>query len=691
MVSLQRETLNLCPTDHPERSNALNNLAVAVRAQYVQNGELRLLQEVIALHREALTLRPNGHPKRSATLNNLAIALRTQFEQLGGNLNELIALHREALKLCPSGHPKRSSTLMHLSIAVQARYRVTKKKADLGFFIDLLEYAAIDEFSSLVDRFSAALFWTSAAREHRHTSAIQAYSTALNLFELCLITIPTFEKQLGLFTHRRLQEAKNLASSAASYAIEIGNTERAVEMLERGRGLLWSQMRGFRSPLDRLREVDTSLADQFSSISRALEVLAISLSDNAPQEYAGDGTGGIDNSATTDTLLRRKRLLLQELNEIISKIRATQGFDDFLRAKPFATLQTAAIHGPVILVNRHESRSDGIIILHDRAPIIIPLSSSFHKDIAAPYSLLMTITVRTDRPYAAVGKPEASSLGRILYSLWKLLVQPVVEKLKILNIPEQSRIWWCPTSVLSALPIHAAGPISRGESKYLCDIYVSSYTPTLSALITARGAQTSGTGNPSKVLAVAGPRLKMADEELNVITAQLGGRVTGLVNQAGTRLRVLQQLEDHPWAHFACHGHLSVNNPFRSSFELHEGSLTLLDIIQARLPSAELAFLSACHSAASDEKKYGIPDEVLHLAAAVQFCGFQSVIGTLWQMEDIDGPEVARHFYKYMGSNDGLEHSSTRSAMGLYDAIKKIREKYGMTLQRWVTFIHIGA
>jgi len=70
------------------------------------------------------------------------------------------------------------------------------------------------------------------------------------------------------------------------------------------------------------------------------------------------------------------------------------------------------------------------------------------------------------------------------------------------------------------------------------------------------------------------------------------------------------------------------DQPFLASLRLHSGNrLTLLDLIQARLPGAELAFLSACHSAAGD----GItPDETIHLAAALQFCGFRSVVGTLW-------------------------------------------------------------
>ncbi|KAI9450791.1 hypothetical protein F5148DRAFT_986813, partial [Russula earlei] len=35
-----------------------------------------------------------------------------------------------------------------------------------------------------------------------------------------------------------------------------------------------------------------------------------------------------------------------------------------------------------------------------------------------------------------------------------------------------------------------------------------------------------------------------------------------------------------------------------------------------------------------------IADEALHLTAAMQYCGFRSVVGTMWGMADSDGPEL---------------------------------------------------
>ena len=152
---------------------------------------------------------------------------------------------------------------------------------------------------------------------------------------------------------------------------------------------------------------------------------------------------------------------------------------------------------------------------------------------------------------------------------------------------------------------------------------------------------------------------------------------------------ILLGLREHSWAHFACHGYLGNNaQPFHASFKLHGGSyLTLLDLIQARLPNAELAFLSACHSAEGD---LTTPDETVHLAAALQFCGFRSVVGTLWEMDDRDGPIVSKEFYKYMFRNPGNKADFRDSAEALNMAIRALR-KNGVPLERWILFVHIGA
>jgi CHAT domain len=77
----------------------------------------------------------------------------------------------------------------------------------------------------------------------------------------------------------------------------------------------------------------------------------------------------------------------------------------------------------------------------------------------------------------------------------------------------------------------------------------------------------------------------------------------------------------------------------------------------------------------------------------MQFCGFRSVVGTMWAMADIDGRDLARYFYESLFSSGrrDVEHFNERTAEALGDAVKNLRRKGEITLERWVNFVHYGA
>jgi CHAT domain-containing protein len=167
--------------------------------------------------------------------------------------------------------------------------------------------------------------------------------------------------------------------------------------------------------------------------------------------------------------------------------------------------------------------------------------------------------------------------------------------------------------------------------------------------------------------------------------------VTGLVSSRATPSTALEGLQGSQLAHFACHGVLETGKPFEASFKLHGGKrLTLLEIVRTRIPDAELAFLSCCHAA--EITGDSVSDEALHLTAAMQYCGFRSVVGTMWAMSDTDGRDLSKNFYKSLfSSQDSSVPYYERSAEALRNATQQLREKRGITLERWVNFVHYGA
>lgn len=185
------------------------------------------------------------------------------------------------------GHPERFISLNNLSSALTTRFDQSRRPADIDECMELWESASVDPPSYLFDRLEVAVRWSEAARLQNHSSTLKAYTIARSLLQRALTISPTLEMQHDLLTDR--ESHPTLALDAASYAVKKSDLKKAAEMLEQGRGLLWSQMRGFRTPLEKLAEVNKPLADRFKKIGVQLEVLSTSSEERSPASSA-DGS-----------------------------------------------------------------------------------------------------------------------------------------------------------------------------------------------------------------------------------------------------------------------------------------------------------------------------------------------------------------------------------------------------------------
>jgi CHAT domain-containing protein len=82
--------------------------------------------------------------------------------------------------------------------------------------------------------------------------------------------------------------------------------------------------------------------------------------------------------------------------------------------------------------------------------------------------------------------------------------------------------------------------------------------------------------------------------------------------------------------HLACHGIQDASDATQSGFCLGDGRLTIARLMELKLDNAFLAFLSACETAKGDKEQ---PDQAMHLAAAMLFSGFKSVVATMWYVD----------------------------------------------------------
>jgi CHAT domain-containing protein len=222
------------------------------------------------------------------------------------------------------------------------------------------------------------------------------------------------------------------------------------------------------------------------------------------------------------------------------------------------------------------------------------------------------------------------------------------------------------------------------------DFFISSYTPTVSALL-QRSNESSK--HFSGLLAVSQSNtphmspLPAVREELEMIRLHAGDhKVDYLEDDNATADVVLHHMSACSWVHLACHAIQDPRNPMKSAFCLRDGQLHLSTIITKSLPHADFAFLSCCQTAMGDEM---LSDEAVHLAAGMLLSGYRSVIATIWSIRDQDGPLIAGQVYSELLSS--TEPDSSRAAEALHHAVGHLREKVGeLSFLSWVPFIHIG-
>jgi len=599
-------------------------------------------------------------------------------------VNEAISIVREGLNLPNAERVGVLTVLIHsLSIRLDQRF----SGEDLGEIMQVFQMLADHRSAKSPDRFQDSCKWAQLARIHGHPSTSTAYDYALSSMQESLTFAPTLDIQ-----HSRLVAMRNdyetLPLDCASYQVHTGHLQSAVETLERGRALIWSEMRGHRSSIDQLRASDPELADKLAAINQDIEVLALTSVQN---NYGDGGEDGVEGMGPFGRLVVRQRGLLDDRDKLISQIRARKGLESFLKPPTFDDLRSAAMRGPAIIINHCRWRSDIIILLHDSPPSIIPTANDFYDRANKLRDQLLGA-----RKKGLDSVEYEDALRSVLKELYELVGRSVIQRLNELRVPEQSRVWWCPTSAFCSLPLHAMGPIPPDSDppRYFLDLYIPSYTPTLSALIESNKLGSRTSGKPSLLLVVQQDAfMKAASGEIRIVRS-VNTQVKTLISARATPPAVLKRLQDHRFVHIVCHGLLEPGKPFDSSFKLYEGNrLTLLDIIRSRLPNAEFAFLAACHTAELTDGS--LADEALHLSAAMQYCGFRSVVGTMWAMADKDGPHLAQNFYESVfsvGESQGVCYYE-RTAEALRDAVIKLRGRTGggMTLERWVNFVHYGA
>ena len=147
-----------------------------------------------------------------------------------------------------------------------------------------------------------------------------------------MISYPSVESQQWFLASADIP--RSLASDAASAAIDAGDLEAAVELLEQGRVILWSKMEQYRHPLDQLREVDRELADLLQTLNAEREHISVS---------SRSGLLDTEGPMVLDAQMQRNRILSEDWERVVERVRTIEGFSNFLQPVPFGRLLQRAL------------------------------------------------------------------------------------------------------------------------------------------------------------------------------------------------------------------------------------------------------------------------------------------------------------------------------------------------------------
>ncbi|KAF8177991.1 CHAT domain-containing protein, partial [Mycena galopus ATCC 62051] len=613
-IQLFRAALTFYELPHPDRGMYLNNLANAILEGFEQQGDTRSLNEAIQLHREALDLRDPPHPSRRQSLHNLANAVLTRFEHQRNtrDLDEAIELHSEALTLCESPHPDRRNSLNSLANAVLMRLQQQGDTMDVQKAIAFY-HEALSLSHNSHDLESACHFFQEAATYHSSSPSTRlryAWSWPCNQVTPSLaalhLDLPSRQEILSTVTET------TLASNAAACAVGLSQYNTAVEMLEASRSIFWSQALHLQTPLDHLVTIHPGLFTKLEDLAAQLEQASFRDTSRNPSTDSQQKIRSIESDGA------HCRQLNKDWETTVEEVRKLPGFEDFMQPKVIATLQQAAVSGPIVILTTTNSTCFALIVT---------FSTPVHmSELRARLFAGREGTIKVDLEEVFRG---------LLTELWNNIVKPVFHALGLQKSVDPPRLWWCPTGPFAFLPIHAAGIYDADMSDCVSDYVISSYTPTLTALLDPPPA----TAIQFKMTVVIEPKvpgfppLPGARIELKKIMTRVPDQwLTGLVNS--TVESALLHLRGIIVVHFACHGVQDLNHPLVVASSSLVWAPKVSDMM--RRPEGatsldpkkcmSLAFLSACETAKGDKK---VPDEAMHFAATLLFAGFRGVVATM--------------------------------------------------------------
>ncbi|MFF8506834.1 CHAT domain-containing protein [Streptomyces sp. NPDC015492] len=647
VVSVRRRLVSLTDPDAFDAVARAVDLSDALRTRYRLTGDPQDLTDALALSGAAVLNEGAGEHDRLAALRLYATLLTDQARRDGdpAGLRQATALWKV--------------TAASPLLTPEARVQDARLRAETA--------AGLDDWSEATDALTGAVALLPQLAWHG-----TGWSSREKVLE-------------GL---------AGLASDAAACAIRADRPREALTLLERGRSVLWRQVLHFRADLTALREEQPDLVRDLEETREAMR--------------RGGGTGRFlpapRGGHGPDTRMRgpevdRHMALARRWDDLVARVRALPGQEQFLRVPPFAGVPG---NGPDLAVLNVSVYGCHALLVRGGAVTSLPLATT--PDEVSGHTRRFLDAVESpeagdpagERPGSpAGGELPADVAADTLAWLYEAVAGPVLDAF---GVPDRApdgrdapRIVWSPTGPLTFLPLHAAGlHTSRHHTapRTVMDRAVSSYSPSLDSVRddgAAPGVRSvlPPSGRGLLVVDVGDlphPRdLPGAQAEADLLE-DLFPEALRLSGVRADRDSVLRGLDACSWAHFACHGAQTVDDPSAAGLVLHGEEVSLADLSRARRTPARLAFLSACDTFRGGGR---VADESLTLATGLRTAGWHDVVAAVYQADDAVSGQIVHAVYAGLVAGRPVHEA-------LHEAVLRWRDILPVDPRPWAHFVHIG-
>jgi CHAT domain-containing protein len=274
---------------------------------------------------------------------------------------------------------------------------------------------------------------------------------------------------------------------------------------------------------------------------------------------------------------------------------------------------------------------------------------------------------RLDRAY--LSRFEAP-LMRATQAHFQALYQALIAPIEHLLVAQHLIV--VPYGPLHSLPFHA---LFDGKH-YLIDKFTICYEPSASIFVHCRREEEERNG-PSLIIGVDDPAIPFVRQEIEAVATVLPEPKV-LWGAEATEQALREYGARSQFIHIATHGCFRQDSPMFSSIRLADSYLSLYDLYRTKLP-AELLTLSGCVTGL-DFVDHG--DELIGLTRGLLYAGAQSLLLSLWDVDDPSTCDLMQEFYRELAKKSA-------KADALRTAMLRMRQRYPHP-HYWAPFKLIG-